>query len=353
MIPDRRGPVLVRVLERGEARPPLDAVRRGRLACEELVPRAFRCVARRDVLRGRQIPRLRVAVAVVGHTHGAMHVRDDRHRARVGARGRRERRPAVTVIGAAGRVRPVQRRIDRQQMRQERPVRVHQLVDPLDPHRPVPHRLDRERGGVVDQQPTVALRRFRAVPPHGRCRQPRGQDLLRELPHRDLVVVDVLAPALDDRVGTGHHRRDQHRCLELRDHGRIERAARNLSQRNGRAHARNPPEEIEAGTRTSDPGDERPPREPPHCLHDSASPECSLRAAYRPPRMEGDVAIMPRTGRASHARIIRRGARRAHQGFDSPRVWVFREPCLAREARNDRDPAVGNRLGIRLRAVSP
>ena len=99
-------------------------------------------------------------------------------------------------------------------MRQEVPVRVHQLVDPLDPHRPVPACLDRERRGVVEEQPTVALRRDRAVPPHRRRRQPSGQNLLRELPHRDLVVVDRLSTRPRDRVRPRHHRRDQHAVSE-------------------------------------------------------------------------------------------------------------------------------------------
>ena len=122
MVPDRRGPVLVRVLEGGEPGPPVDAVGPGGLAREELVPGAFPRVARRDVVRGRQVPGFGVAVAVVGHADSAMHMGDDRHRARVATRRLRERRPAVPVGGATGRVRPVQRRVDREQMRQEVPV---------------------------------------------------------------------------------------------------------------------------------------------------------------------------------------------------------------------------------------
>ena len=102
-------------------------------------------------------------------------------------------RPRVTPGGAAGRVGPVQRRVDRQQVGQVVAVGVDQVVDPLDPHRPVVLGLDGQRRGVVQQQAPVALGGDRAVAPHGRLRHPGRQDLLGELLHRDLVVVDPLA----------------------------------------------------------------------------------------------------------------------------------------------------------------
>ena len=66
-----------------------------------------------------QEPGLRVAVAPVRHVLHAVHVDADRHRPAVGAGGGGERRSAVASRDAAGRVGPVQRGIDRQQMRQE------------------------------------------------------------------------------------------------------------------------------------------------------------------------------------------------------------------------------------------
>ena len=62
--------------------PQVDAELRGGLAGEEVVPGAFRRVARRDVARGRQVPGLRVAVALVADADRAVHVGHDRHRAR-------------------------------------------------------------------------------------------------------------------------------------------------------------------------------------------------------------------------------------------------------------------------------
>ena len=74
---------------------------------------------------------------------------------------------------AAGRVGPVQRRVDRQQVRQVVAVGIHQLVDPLDADGPLPLRLDRERRRVVEQQASLAGGRDRAVAPDGRRRASR------------------------------------------------------------------------------------------------------------------------------------------------------------------------------------
>ena len=65
-----------------------------------------------------------------------------------------ERRTAVAVR-AAGWVGPVQRGIYRQQVGQVVAAGVLEVVDPLDPHRPLPGRLDGERGRVVEQQPLL------------------------------------------------------------------------------------------------------------------------------------------------------------------------------------------------------
>ena len=128
---------------------------------------------------------------------------------------------------------------------------------------------------MVDEQPTVALRRDRAVPPHRRRGQPRREDLLRELPHRDLVVVDRLPTRARDRVRPRHHRREQQRASELRHQTRIERASRDLSNRYRAAQTRKPSKQIEACARATDPGNKRPPRKPPHGLHQATS-LCSI-----------------------------------------------------------------------------
>ena len=150
--------------------------------------------------RDGEVPRLGVAVALVADTNRAVHVRHDRHRAGVRPGRAVERRSHVASRDAAGRVGPVQRRIDGQQVGQERRARIGriepQLVDPLHAHRPLPLGLDRERRRVVDQQALLGCRLDRPVAPDGRGRLTGGQDLLRDLPHRDLVVVDGLATGL-------------------------------------------------------------------------------------------------------------------------------------------------------------
>ena len=208
----------VRVLEGGEAGPP----RRRRslaaaLPCEEVVPGALGGVAGRDVVGRRQVPRLGVAVALVADADRAVHVGD--HRApgrctRPGVVG--ERRARVAAGRAARRVGPVQRRVDRQQVRQVVAVGVLQVVDPLHPHRrvpPAPRWSATARCGC--SRPLLLGRRHGAVAPDRGRRAARGQDLLRELPHRDLVVVDLLAALGVDGAGLGHHRRDQQRGHEL------------------------------------------------------------------------------------------------------------------------------------------
>jgi hypothetical protein len=149
VIPGGRSTIGIRVLERGEARPPGRAVVGLRLAREEVVPGPIRCVAGRDVSGSRQVPRLRIAVALVADTDGTVDMGDHRDRAGVRAWRRLKGRTRVTPVHPAGRVRPVERRIDRKEMRQVIPVRVDQVVDPPDPDRPLPLRLDGERRGVV------------------------------------------------------------------------------------------------------------------------------------------------------------------------------------------------------------
>src|SRR6266545_2450193 len=93
----------------------------------------------------------------------------------------------------------MQRRVDREQMRQVVSVPVREVVDPFHPHRPVHLRFDRERRRVVEEQAARARRLHSTVAPDCRRGQTCRQDLLRELLHRDLVVVDRLTPP-NDRV---------------------------------------------------------------------------------------------------------------------------------------------------------
>jgi hypothetical protein len=95
------------------------------------------------------------------------------------------------------------------QVRQVVAVLIRQLVDPLDADGSLPLGLDRERGSVVDQQRVPALPANRAVAPDGRGWEALGQDLLRELLHRYLVVVCGLAARERDGARARHHRGDQ------------------------------------------------------------------------------------------------------------------------------------------------
>ena len=271
VVPDRRRTVLVRVLEDRRAGLPADAVGPSGLGREEAEPGAVPGVARGDVLGRRQVPRLRVAVAVVGHAHRAVHVGDHRNGARVRAGCLGEGRSGVAAGHAARRVGPVQRWIDREQMRQVVPVRVREVVDPLHADRPVHLRLDRERRRVVQEQAARARRLHGAVAPDRRRGQACGQDLLRELRHRDLVVVDRLTSP-NDRVCLRHHRRDQQRSDVLVDLPRVEGVARNLGERNRCARARKPSEQVEACARASHPGNEHSTRKPPCVLHRDPPP---------------------------------------------------------------------------------
>ena len=74
----------------------------------------------------------------------------------------------------------------------------------------------------MEQQAFLAGGRHRTVAPDGRRREAGRQDLLRKLPHRDLVVVGVLAAPQHDPSGPGHDRRDEQRGLVLRNRGRVE-----------------------------------------------------------------------------------------------------------------------------------
>ena len=205
-------PLVVRVLEDGATRPP-PVTERGpvpEVAVERAVPRE----AGGDVACPGQVPRLGVAVAVVEGV-AAVHVGDDRHRTAVPPRGASEPGLRITSRRAARRVRPVQGRVHRKQVRPEVPVPVDQAVDPRHPHRaPVP-RLDREGGGV--ERARVV---HRPVAPDGGRRQIAREHLRPELADRDLVVVDP-APR-----GERHLRRDDQRCHVLPDAEWVERPSR-------------------------------------------------------------------------------------------------------------------------------
>ena len=192
MVPVGRRAAAVRIVERCEACAPRRAELRRGLAGEELVPGALGGVPVRDVSGGREVPRLRVAVALVTDIGGAVNVGHDRHRTRVRVGRGREGRARIATSDAARRIRPVQRRVDGQEMGQEVPAVVDERVDPLHPHRTVEERLDRQRRGVVHEQTSAGLGGDRAVSPHRRAWQPLRQYLLGELLHRDLVVVDRL-----------------------------------------------------------------------------------------------------------------------------------------------------------------
>ena len=157
-----------------------------------------------------EVPRLGVAVALLVAV-AAVQVGDDRHWAAV-----------WTVVGAVpvapadptGRVRPVERLVDQEQVRPEAAVRPHELVDPLDPHGLAPRRLDRERR-IVERLRVVD----RAVAPHfGRAEtHRRREDLLPELANADSVVIDRPALLAAQLAAARHRRRDHQRGRVLWD----------------------------------------------------------------------------------------------------------------------------------------
>ena len=142
VIPERGRAVVIRVLESGIARAPGRSIACCCLAGKELIPGAFGGVAHRSITGGRQVPCLGVAVALVAHAHRAVHMGDDGHGASVWFGSLGEGWARVAPCYAAGRVGPVQRRINGQQMGQVIAVCILQLVDPLDPYRPPGLRFD-------------------------------------------------------------------------------------------------------------------------------------------------------------------------------------------------------------------
>ena len=185
-----------------------------RLAGEEFIPGALGGVTGRDVGRVRQEPSLRVAVALVADTHGAVDVGDHRDRAGVRSGCRVERRARVAARRATRRIGPVERRIDRQEVRQEVSVGIHELVDPLDANRLVRLRLDRERRGVVKMTgPFWAV--TAPYPQTVVAGSPAGRICCSNWLDGDLVIVDVLGHLLMHLACPGHGRWDQHGRGEL------------------------------------------------------------------------------------------------------------------------------------------
>ena len=193
----------------------------------------------RDVPRFRQPPGLRIAVALRTHVR-TVHMGDDRDRPPIGPR----KVPgaigsADAVLAELGRIRPVNGLIDRQEVAQIPAPLVDQVVDPADVDLLVRLRLD-GISGVVElrvrsgREPSRSARDAGrighrvcrgAVAPHRRSRQtaqaragrairrrgvpvPAREDLLLELPDRDVVAVRGAVVV--------HHRRDHQRRHVLR-----------------------------------------------------------------------------------------------------------------------------------------
>ena len=165
MVPERRRPLVVRVLEHRRARLPRRPDARLRLRPEarrSTVPTVAK-PAGMFARRG-QVPGLGVAVALLARV-AAVQVGHDRHRAGVGRRAcalnvrRACRVPSLPPGGLAQcSVGSTGSRCGR-----KLPLRVHQVVDPLHPHRPPVPGLDGE-GGVVERTRGV----HRAVAPDRR-----------------------------------------------------------------------------------------------------------------------------------------------------------------------------------------
>ncbi len=153
-----------------------------------------------------------MAVAVV-HGAPAVQVRGDRHRSSVPAGRGGERRARVPARRPARRVRPVQRRVHRQQVGQVAPVPVDELVDPHDADGTAGPGLDGP-GGRGEAPGMIR----RTVPPQRGGRAAGRQHLLPELPDADDVAVAVAL------LRGGHGRRDDERRHVLRDSRRVERA---------------------------------------------------------------------------------------------------------------------------------
>ena len=162
---------LLGILEDGRSRVPLGRVRGDvaaarRLAPEEVVPGPLGGVAGGDVagprvgtrpLRTRRSRRPRRRSRARGSRSG---------RGRCRSRVSRRIPAAVAAARPAGRVRPVERRVDWQQVGEVRGHRVSrvlaQLIDPFHADRRAMLRLDRERGRIEDDGSTLRYPRHRS-----------------------------------------------------------------------------------------------------------------------------------------------------------------------------------------------
>ncbi len=197
---------------------------------------AARGVPRRQVVGRRQPPGLRVAVAFRSDMR-TVYMGDDGHGTLVAVLvGSRAIGPGRPLPALLRRVRPVHRLVDRQQMIEVVAVLIHQVVDPAHVDRGIRCSLDGV-GRVVElgigrRRDTAcgcgigrgAIAPYRGggepvVTPVDGIPNAPWQDLLLELPYRDVVVVETRAIVV-------HHRRDHQWCHVLRDTGWIQCATR-------------------------------------------------------------------------------------------------------------------------------
>src|SRR6266511_508845 len=216
--PQRGGALVVAVVEDRAAGGPGDPVAGHGLRAEPLVEGADAGEAARDVARHRQVPRLGVPVVLLEGVR-AVQVGDERYRSPVRAGGTGELGSHVPSGVAAGRVGPVQRGVDRQQVRAEVAAGRDELVGPAHPGGAVDAGLDGEGGGVEGGRIADP-----PVPEHRRGGQSGRQDPLVELAGGDLVQL----------YATGHpaaRHGGQHEQWHdvLRDPGRVEGPTRHGS----------------------------------------------------------------------------------------------------------------------------
>jgi hypothetical protein len=129
----------------------------------------------------------------------------------------------VAARYTAGRVRPMERLIHGQQMRKLTAIAIDKLIRPGHTGPTLRCRFNRERGIIESERV-----RYRPITPDRSPHVGRRQDLLRELPYGNGVVVGR-------RIARSarHRRRNDKRRYELPDHVRGQRPARNLSKNAG------------------------------------------------------------------------------------------------------------------------
>ena len=244
MVPERRGGVVVRVLEGGLTGSPRHAEPRLGDGPEVLEPPSVVGIAVGDVGGVGQVPRLRVAVALLADAHRPVDVGHDRHRPGVcrvlglgvgelAGRHVGQALEARRLVGplpafrvrALLRVGPVQRGVDGQEVGQVAALGVGEPVHPGDAHRRPVLGLDGHARCVEQHLSSADV--LGPVAPHRRGRPARRQDLLVELAHRD--AIDVHQVAVVSRSAGPWHRR-------WLDEGADE--LRHLTEREGRGSGR-------------------------------------------------------------------------------------------------------------------